>query len=296
MAGYNNDYSIIPGHRISQLSKEGRGPKAIKAYGQHFLNDQDVLDKIVEASRLSGEDTVVEIGPGRGALTTCLSERSGKVLAFEIDSRMVEHLNSMFRENDNVVIYHEDVLKTDLNSVIQEICPNDCSGVKLVANIPYYITTPILEWAFRFQHLFDSAVIMVQSEVAKKIVAKPSTPEYGVLSLKSQYIADVEIVTEVPKSCFDPAPEVDSAVVRFDMKHRDDVEREMFFEFVEASFKQRRKNLRNSLKSSSLFNGDTDVVSDVIDKSGIDGSRRAESLSLEEFLAFFESYKLVCDR
>lgn len=143
-----------------------------------------MLDKIVEASHLSGEDTVVGDRARKGSFDHLSFRKVRKVLAFEIDSRMVEHLNSMFRENDNVVIYHEDVLKTDLNSVIQEICPNDYSGVKLVANIPYYITTPILEWAFRFQHLFDSAVIMVQSEVAKKIVAKPSTPEYGVLSLQ----------------------------------------------------------------------------------------------------------------
>jgi len=292
----NSNNKMTNCHKANHNKNTSKDPKAVKMYGQHFLIDQDILDEIVEEAELSTQDIVVEIGPGKGALTTRLCKQAGKVITFEIDLRMVEYLTETLNEYDNLAIYHEDILKMDLEEVFETVINDDKRRVKIIANIPYYITTPILEWIFKFEHLIDLAIIMVQFEVAQKIVAKPATDMYGVLSIKSQYTANVEKIIDVPKYCFDPVPEVDSAVVRFDMKHDYTIDKEDFFELVDASFKQRRKNLKNSFKSSVLFSKNPELILAMLDESEIDGLRRAESLSIEEFFQLFKAYKTVINQ
>ena len=214
---------------------------AKKGFGQNFLVDDSVLEKIVDAGNLSSSDTVIEIGPGLGNLTEYLLNRAGKVIAFEIDKDMVNILQDRFSNMENFDLINKDIMEVDLN----EYMP---SSVKIIANLPYYITTPILFKLLEYRDKISSIVIMVQREVAQRLLAKPNSKDYGVLTVNTSYISDMSLVTIVPNTSFVPAPNVTSAVVKMNInldKLKDIKDEELFKKLVKASFSARRKKVIN---------------------------------------------------
>ncbi|MDI3481002.1 MAG: rRNA (adenine1518-N6/adenine1519-N6)-dimethyltransferase [Tepidanaerobacteraceae bacterium] len=260
------------------------GIKADKRLGQHFLADERPIAAMLEAARLSPEDCVLEIGPGIGVLTEKLCQRAKKVVAVEKDRNLIPVLESMTGIFENVCIIEEDVLKLDLELLKKRYFMSD---FKVVANLPYYITSPIIMKLVNHRRLVKLAVIMVQKEVARRLSALPGGKDYGVLSVAVQLYADVDMVCEVGRDAFVPPPKVDSAVVRIVFKSEPRVKLEdedAFFKVVEAAFGQRRKILRNSLKSGLALCGiSPEKIDNALEKAGIDPARRGETLSIEEF-------------
>jgi len=250
-----------------------------KSLGQNFLVDNDILDKIVAAANLGSEDKVVEIGPGIGALTERLAQVAKKVVAVELDDRLIPILKKSLAGYDNVEIVHGDALEIDFNQLIT-------GEYKVVANLPYYITTPIIMRLLEENFNVEEIVVMVQKEVAERIVAKPGGKDYGVLSIGVQYHTRPRIAFDVPPSVFIPQPRVDSAVIVLDVVDQpvvDILDKELFFTVVKAAFHQRRKMVRNSLKTAPYLNLEKDEVAQVLDEAGIDSRRRAEKISIEKF-------------
>lgn len=242
-----------------------------KHLGQNFLYDPMILDNIVRAAGLSGEDTVVEIGPGPGRLTRKLAEVVKRLLAIELDPELFERLKGDFIAYRNVEIIHADAMKFPFEGI---------GEFKVVANIPYYITTPIIFRLLDAKKYLKSMTLTIQKEVAERIVAKPGGKDYGVLTIMVQYFAQAELMFIIPKEAFRPIPKVDSAVVHMKILERPRVlvrDEKMFFRLVRTAFSQRRKTLSNSLK------GLGEGVRDVMISAGIDPQRRPETLSLEEF-------------
>ncbi|MCR4430225.1 MAG: 16S rRNA (adenine(1518)-N(6)/adenine(1519)-N(6))-dimethyltransferase RsmA [Tepidanaerobacteraceae bacterium] len=260
------------------------GIKADKRLGQHFLMDERPIAAILEAAELSSEDCVLEIGPGLGALTEKLCRRAKKVAAVEKDGDLIPALKNRVGVFENICIIEEDVLKLDLELLKNRYFMSD---FKVVANLPYYITSPIIMKLVESRCLVKLAVIMVQKEVARRLTALPGGKDYGILSVAVQLHADVDIVCEVGSEAFVPPPKVDSAVVRIIFRHEPRVKLEdeaVFFEVVEAAFGHRRKILRNSLKDRLALCGiSLDKIDDALEKAGIDPARRGETLSIEEF-------------
>ena len=258
-----------------------KGFKTKKSLGQNFLKDQIVIEKIADASGCGPKDTVVEIGPGLGVLTDALSERAGRVIAVELDDRLIPILNTKFALRKNVEIVHEDILRFDWSGVD----PGEEGSLYIAGNLPYYITTPILLGILEKKVPAKSITVMVQKEVADRIVAHPGGKDYGVLSISLQYYAEARKVLDVPSECFDPRPKVDSAVVVLDLKEKralEGAEEAKFFRLVKQAFMQRRKTLSNSLAG---FNGKgKEEIEDILTRNGIDPKRRAETLSLEEYI------------
>ncbi len=253
-----------------------------KGLGQNFLTSAAVIDKIVDAADC--ENGVIEIGPGFGVLTHALSEKSKKVVSVEIDERLVEVLEYTLSDCDNVKIINADVLKTDLKKIIRD----EFGGVKIsvAANLPYYITTPIIIKLIEDKLPLDSIVVMVQKEVAQRICAMPSTKDYGAISVLCQYYAEPSVVTEVKASLFVPPPKVDSAVLKLKLRDRPPVitnDETMFFKCVKAAFSKRRKTLLNCL--SSFFGMDKGLLTEAMERINIAPSRRGETLTLQEFAA-----------
>ena len=255
--------------------------KAKKSLGQNFLKDASVIEAIADGTGCGPLDTVVEIGPGLGALTDALSERAGKVVAVELDDRLIPVLNTKFALRDNVQIVHADILKFDWSGVSAETG----GTLRIAGNLPYYITTPILLGILEKDVPAENITVMVQKEVADRIVAPPGGKDYGVLSVSLQYYADVRKILDVPAECFSPRPKVDSAVVVLDLKKERALLKEeepVFFRFVKQAFSQRRKTLPNSLAG---FGGmDKSAVEGFLYSHGIDPKRRAETLSVEEYI------------
>lgn len=257
-----------------------------KKFGQNFLIDTHVLDKIVDAAQISAEDYVLEIGPGIGTLTQYLCERAKHVYAVEIDTHLLPILDETLAEYNNVTVINEDVLKLDINLLVKEQCEG--KPIKIVANLPYYITTPIIMGLFE-QHIpMQSITVMIQKEVAQRMQADPGTKDYGALSLAVQYYADPYIVANVPPNCFMPRPNVGSAVVRL-TKHESPavlVEDEaLMFGLIRASFNQRRKTLLNGLFNGGGFGLTKEELQTVITACGLSADVRGESLSLASFAA-----------
>ena len=253
--------------------------KFTKSLGQNFLTDQNVLDDIVNGSNVCEEDFVIEIGPGVGTLTKELLKKAKKVCAVELDSELIPILTEELKEFPNFELIHKDALKVDFNELIGEE-----KSVKVVANLPYYVTTPIIARLLKEGYKFKSLTIMIQKEVAERIASEPNCKEYGALSILVQYYCDTEILRKVPPTCFIPQPKVDSIIIKLDRLDKPRVElkdEELFFKIVRQSFNMRRKTLRNAIKSLG------DVAGDDIDKAfndaGIDPRRRGETLSIEEF-------------
>ena len=265
------------------LEKHGLSLK--KSLGQHFLVDSNVLEKIVGTAQLSGRSGVIEIGPGIGALTEKLAKKARKVVAIEIDRRLLPVLQETMAEYPNVQIIHADILKTDINQVIQErFC--DQEDMMIVANLPYYITTPILMKLLEDRLSVRGIVCMIQKEVADRISASPGSKDYGSLSIAVRYYADAKTAFSVPPHVFMPKPNVASAVVKLVIRRNPPVlvtDEAMFFAVVRAAFSQRRKTVLNSLAGTFKNRLDRSALENVLKEAGIDPLRRGETLSIEEF-------------
>lgn len=251
-----------------------------KGLGQNFLTSHDVLDEIVTAAEIDGG--VVEVGPGFGVLTRELSEAADKVVSIELDERLLEVLNYTLSDCGNVKIVNGDVLKLDLKKLLEEEFPNQ--KVSFAANLPYYITTPIITRLLEERLPIKNIVVMVQKEVAMRLQAKPATKDYGAITLLCKYYTEPELITVVPAGLFVPPPKVDSAVLKLRVldKPRVTVKNEkIFFRVIKAAFSQRRKTLLNCLVSGFDFTKDELAV--ILQSAGIDGTRRGETLSIEEF-------------
>ena len=256
------------------------GLSAKKSFGQNFLVDDDVLEKIVEAGDLSGNDTVIEIGPGLGNLTELLLDKAGKVIAFEIDRDMVNILIDRFKDKENFELVNKDIMEANLNEYIT-------SQVKVIANLPYYITTPILFKLLEYRDRISSIVVMVQREVAQRLLAKPKSKEYGVLTVNTDYVSDMSLVTIVPNTSFVPAPNVTSAVVKMDInldKLKNIKDEEIFKKLVKASFSARRKKVINSIVNSNLFNISKEELTEYIKIIGFSECVRAEEISVNKYI------------
>jgi 16S rRNA (adenine1518-N6/adenine1519-N6)-dimethyltransferase len=257
-----------------------------KKYGQNFLIDTHVLDKIVDAAQVTEEDFVLEIGPGIGTLTQYLCERARKVLAVEIDAKLIPILQETLAEYDNVSIVQGDILQQDIQAIADEF--NDGRPIKVVANLPYYITTPIIMELFESHVPLANVTVMVQKEVAERMQAAPGTKEYGALSLAVQYYAKPYLAANVPPNCFMPRPNVGSAVIRLECLERTPihvVDEKLMFRLIRASFNQRRKTLLNGISNSGELDFKKDEIAYAIEKIGQPPAIRGEKLGLTEFAA-----------
>ena len=255
-----------------------------KKFGQNFLIDGRVLEKIMDAADITKEDFVLEIGPGIGTMTQYLAERAREVLAVEIDKNLIPILAETLSEYENVDILNADILKTDLNKIAEE--KNGGHPIKVVANLPYYITTPIIMGLFESHVPVENVTVMVQKDVADRMQAGPGTKDYGALSLAVQYYAEPYIAANVPPNCFMPRPKVGSAVIRL-TKHKTppvQVKNEkLLFQLIRASFNQRRKTLQNGIKNFSGLNFSKEEVAEALEQMGVSPTIRGEALTLEQF-------------
>lgn len=257
-----------------------------KKFGQNFLIDTHVLDKIVRAADITKEDFVLEIGPGIGTLTQYLCENAREVVAVEIDRMLIPILEDTLSEYDNVTVINQDVLKLDLNQLVQE--RNGGKSIKVVANLPYYITTPIIMDLLERHLPLINITVMVQKEVADRMQALPGTKDYGALSLAVQYYAKPYIAAYVPQNCFMPRPNVGSAVIRLTL-HQEAlykvVDEKLLFQIIRASFNQRRKTMVNSLNNFSELSFKKEQIVAALASLGLPESIRGEALTLEQFVA-----------
>ena len=255
-----------------------------KKFGQNFLIDGHVLDKIIAGAGVTKDDMVLEIGPGIGTMTQYLAEAAGKVVAVEIDRNLLPILQETLSDYDNVKVIHADVLSLNLEKLVQE--ENGGRPIKVVANLPYYITTPIIMALFEQHVPLANVTVRVQKEVAARMKSGPGSKDYGALSLAVQYYAEPYIVANVPCNCFMPRPNVDSAVIRLTRYEEPPVQvkdEKMLFKIIRASFNQRRKTLQNGLNNSSELNFTKDQIAAAIAAAGFSPSVRGEALTLEQF-------------
>ena len=255
-----------------------------KKYGQNFLIDTHVLDKIIGAAQIGPDDFVLEIGPGIGTMTQYLAEATREVVAVEIDTKLIPILQDTLKEYDNVTVLNEDILKVDIRKIAEE--KNGGKPIKVVANLPYYITTPIIMGLFESEVPLDSITVMVQKEVADRMQVGPGTKDYGALSLAVQYYAEPYIVANVPPNCFIPRPAVGSAVIRLTRYQEKPVkvnDASFMFKIIRASFNQRRKTLQNGLYNSSELRIPKEKTVAALEEMGLTPTIRGEKLSLEEF-------------
>lgn len=255
-----------------------------KKFGQNFLIDPHVLDKIVDAAQISKEDFVLEIGPGIGTLTQYLCENARQVLAVEIDKNLIPILKETLSSYDNVDILQGDILKQDIQAIADRY--NEGKPIKVVANLPYYITTPIIMELFESHVPLANVTVMVQKEVADRMKAEPGSKDCGALSLAVQYYAEPYIAAFVPPNCFMPRPNVGSAVIRLDCLSKTPVEvknEKLMFRLIRASFNQRRKTLQNGIANSGELPFSKAQVAEAIEKAGLEANVRGEKLGLPEF-------------
>lgn len=255
-----------------------------KKFGQNFLIDTHVLDKIISAAEITKNDLVVEIGPGIGTMTQYLACAAREVVAIEIDKMLIPILQDTLSEYDNVTIIHDDVLKVDLNKLAEE--KNGGRPVKVVANLPYYITTPIIMGLFENHVPVHSITIMVQKEVADRMRMGPGTKDYGALSLAVQYYAEPYLVANVPQNCFMPRPKIGSAVIKLTVHENPPVtvrDEKLMFKLIRASFNQRRKTLANGLNNSPELHYSKEQIAQAIESLKLSPSVRGEALTLEQF-------------
>lgn len=272
----------IPHNTVEILHKHNFAIQ--KKYGQNFLVDMGVLDRIIRAAEITAEDFVLEIGPGIGTMTQYLAEHAREVAAVEIDKNLIPILEETLAPYRNVTVINQDILKMNVKELAEE--KNAGRPIKIVANLPYYITTPILMSLFEEHVPFESVTVMVQKEVAERMQAAPGTKEYGALSLAVQYHAKPEIVANVPPNCFIPRPSVGSAVIRLTRYEVPPVsvkDEEKLFAVIRASFNQRRKTLANSLGNAPKLAVSKERVTQVLEEMGLSPTIRGEALSLEQF-------------
>lgn len=255
-----------------------------KRFGQNFLIDSHILEKIIESAEITKEDCVLEIGPGIGTMTQYLAENAGEVIAVEIDKALIPILSDTLSSYENVTVINEDILKLDINGLVQE--KNAGKPIKVVANLPYYITTPIIMDLFESKVPLQSITIMVQKEVAERMQVGPGTKDYGALSLAVQYYAKPHLVAYVSPGCFIPQPKVGSAVIRLTRYEKPPVEvknEKLMFDLIRASFNQRRKTLANALANAGNLNFSKEEIGKAIEKMGLSSSIRGETLTLKQF-------------
>lgn len=272
----------IPQNTIAVLQKYNFNFQ--KKFGQNFLIDTHVLEKIIESAQITKDDFVLEIGPGIGTMTQYLCESAREVAAVEIDKNLIPILADTLSGYDNVTVINEDILKVDIKRLAAE--KNNNRPIKVVANLPYYITTPIIMGLFESHVPIDSITIMVQKEVADRMQVGPGTKDYGALSLAVQYYAKPEIVANVPPNCFMPRPNVGSAVIRLTRHAQVPVQVEdekLMFRLIRASFNQRRKTLVNGLNNSPEIHLSKELIQESIEELGVPATIRGEVLSLEQF-------------
>jgi len=287
---------------MQRISSIGRTKEIIAKYkfrfskslGQNFLVDGNTIDKIIRAGDISEDDNILEVGPGIGTLTQMLCQDAGKVLAIEKDRDLIPILkNDTLKDYENLTVLHGDILKGNLKEIINDAFGSE--SFKMVANLPYYITTPIIMRFLEEDLPVSDIVVMIQKEVAERIEAVPGTKSYGALSVAVQYYAEPEIMGIVPKHVFIPAPKVDSIIIRLRVRKEPPVvlqDKKLFFETVKASFAMRRKTLYNTLRKALPY-GD-EVVSKSLETAGIDPKRRGETLTIEEFARLSnEIYKQI---
>ena len=284
----------IADYSVTKAVLERHGFTFKKSFGQNFLTDTNILQKIVDTAEIDDQVNVIEIGPGIGALTEFLAERAAEVMAFEIDHRLVPILADTLRDFDNVTVVNEDILKVDLAQHIQNF-KNPDLPIKIVANLPYYITTPILMHLIESGIPFSEFVVMMQKEVADRISAQPNTKAYGSLSIAVQYYMTAKVAFIVPRTVFVPAPNVDSAILKMVRRPEPAVaveDESFFFKISKASFTHRRKTLWNNLTG---YFGKTEEVKDkltkALDQAGLSPSVRGEALSLAEFASLADALK-----
>ena len=284
----------IADYSVTKAVLERHGFTFKKSFGQNFLTDTNILQKIVDTAEIDDQVNVIEIGPGIGALTEFLAERAAEVMAFEIDHRLVPILADTLRDFDNVTVVNEDILKVDLAQHIQNF-KNPDLPIKVVANLPYYITTPILMHLIESGIPFSEFVVMMQKEVADRISAKPNTKAYGSLSIAVQYYMTAKVAFIVPRTVFVPAPNVDSAILKMVRRPEPAVaveDEKFFFKVSKASFTHRRKTLWNNLTG---YFGKTEEVkgklTKALDQAGLSPSVRGEALGLEEFASLADALK-----
>ena len=255
-----------------------------KKYGQNFLIDTRVLDKIIAAAGVTRDDTVLEIGPGIGTMTQCLAEAAGQVIAVEIDDNLIPILKETLADYSNITIINEDILKVDIRRLAHEA--GGGRPIKVVANLPYYITTPIIMGLFESGAEIDNITVMVQKEVAERMSAGTGSKDYGALSLAVQYYAEPYLVANVPQNCFIPRPNVGSAVIRL-TRHREPpvkvADPALMFKLIRASFGQRRKTLQNGLNNSPELSFSKEQIAAAIGSLGVPAAIRGEALTLEQF-------------
>lgn len=274
LGNYQNTQAVIAKHNFSIQKK----------YGQNFLIDEHVLNKIITAAELNKDDYVIEIGPGIGTMTQRMAPLCKHVTAIEIDKELIPVLSDTLAEYDNVDVINEDVLKVDLKKLIDE--RNDGKPVKVVANLPYYITTPIIMGLLETEIPIKTVTVMVQKEVADRMMVGPGTKDYGALSLAVQYYAKPYIVANVPQNCFIPRPNVASAVIRLTCHEEAPVkvkDKELMFKLVRASFNQRRKTLVNGVANFAELSYSKEQVAEALTAIGLSESVRGETLDLEKF-------------
>lgn len=261
--------------------REKHGFNFSKNLGQNFLVDKNIIDDIIEGSNITEEDLVIEIGPGVGVLTAEAAQRAAKVVAVEIDINLIPILEETLAEYDNVTVINRDILKTDLKELVNEYGTG--GGVKIIGNLPYYITTPIIMKILEEDVKADSITIMMQKEVADRLKASPGNKTYGAISAAVQYYCTVQQIATAPKEVFVPRPKVDSAVLRLDVRKEPPVEvadKAMFFKCIKSGFEQRRKTLLNSL--TGVAGLAKDDIKQVLENAGIESVRRIETLDMQE--------------
>lgn len=255
-----------------------------KKFGQNFLIDPHVLDKIINAAEITKEDCVIEIGPGIGSVTQALIDNAGKVISIEIDDQLIPILTEQFGGCENFRLIHKDVLKVDLHKLIAEESPN--RRIKVVANLPYYITTPIIMMLLEHNLPIESITVMVQKEVADRMASGPGSKQYGAITVAMKYYCDTYLVANVPQNCFMPRPNVDSAVIKLTL-HQESIvdinDEEQLLKIIKAAFSQRRKTLLNTLASNGNLGLSKEEIKNILDESGIGASTRGETLSLDDY-------------
>jgi len=259
------------------------GLSAQKRYGQNFLIDANILEKIVASAGITKEDTVLEIGPGIGTLTQYLAEAAGRVISIEIDKNMIPVLEYTLADFDNVTIINEDVLKADIAGILNE---NGAKSAKVVANLPYYITTPIIMELLEKDLPIESITVMIQKEVAERMQTGPGSKDYGALSLAVAFYSQAKVKMTVSPNCFIPRPNVESAVIRLDKLKEPAVKvknKSEMFRIIKGAFEQRRKTLTNALSHSSVYKTDKKNIENALMEMGKNVSIRGEELTLEEF-------------
>ena len=262
--------------------------RANKRYGQNFLIDDNVLENIVNASNVTEEDLVIEIGPGLGNLTEYLLDRAKYVLLVEIDPKMIEVLNHRFADRKNFTLINNDILQVNIDEMVEKIKEEkgfEFRKVKVVANLPYYITTPIIFKLLEDENIISDITVMVQKEVAERMVAAPKSKEFGILTLMVKYFSEANIEIIVPNSSFIPEPGVTSAVISLEKKRNYDVKNEkVFFELIHKAFAQRRKKMTNSLVATKFNNMTKEEIEELFVRCNLSTNTRAEELEIEDFI------------